>query len=90
VRDNTVSSISKPEALHLGKKRLGFQLDSLRQLLSRTRSWDIGQGIIDLVGVTKPNMIAWNLKRTVSAISKRRAILNKRRLAELGPKANGK
>jgi hypothetical protein len=30
VPDNTVSSISKPEALHLGKKRLGFQLDSLR------------------------------------------------------------
>jgi hypothetical protein len=32
-------------------------------------------------------LIAWNLKRTVSAISKRRAILNKRRLAELGLKA---
>jgi hypothetical protein len=32
------SSISKPEALHLGKKRLGFQLDSPRQQLSRTRS----------------------------------------------------
>jgi len=29
-------------------------------------------------------LIAWNLKRTVSAISKRRAILKKRRLAELG------
>ena len=35
-------------------------------------------------------LIAWNLKRTVSAISKRRAILNKRRLAELGLKAKGK
>jgi hypothetical protein len=32
-------------------------------------------------------LIAWNLKRTVSAISKRRAILNKRRLAELELKA---
>jgi hypothetical protein len=32
-------------------------------------------------------LIAWNLKRTASAISKRRAILNKRRLAELGLKA---
>jgi hypothetical protein len=31
-------------------------------------------------------LIAWNLKRTVSAVSKRRAILNKRRLAELGLK----
>jgi len=58
VPDNTVSSISKPEVLHLGKKRLGFQLDSLRQQLSRTRSQDIGQGIIDLVGVTKTNNIA--------------------------------
>src|SRR3979411_3325505 len=58
VPDNTVSSISKPETLHLGKKCLGFQLDSLRQQLSRTRSQDIGQGIIDLVGVTKTNNIA--------------------------------
>ena len=58
VPDNTVSSISKPEVLHLGKKRLGFQLDSLRQQLSRTRSQDIGQGIIDLVAVTKTNNIA--------------------------------
>ena len=32
-------------------------------------------------------LIAWNLKRTISAISKRRAILDKRRLAELGLKA---
>ena len=31
-------------------------------------------------------LIARKLKRTVSAISKRRAILNKRRLAELGLK----
>jgi hypothetical protein len=31
-------------------------------------------------------LIAWNLKRSASAISKRRAILNKRRLAELGLK----
>jgi hypothetical protein len=35
-------------------------------------------------------LIAWNLKRTVSAISKRRAILNKRRLAEPGLTAKGK
>jgi hypothetical protein len=58
VPDNTVSSISKPEVLHLSKKRLGFQLDRLRQQLSRTRSKDIGQGIIDLVGLTKTNNIA--------------------------------
>jgi hypothetical protein len=32
-------------------------------------------------------LIAWNLKRSASAISKRRAILNKRRLAELRLKA---
>ena len=32
-------------------------------------------------------LIAWNLKRSASAISKRRAILNKRRLAEIGLKA---
>src|ERR1017187_3334635 len=58
VPDNTVSPISKPEVLHLGKKHLGFQLDSLREQLSRTRSQDIGQWIIDLVGVTKTNNIA--------------------------------
>src|ERR1019366_4610038 len=53
-----VSPISKPEVLHLGKKHLGFQLDSLREQLSRTRSQDIGQWIIDLVGVTKTDNIA--------------------------------
>src|ERR1019366_3613353 len=46
------------EVLHLGKKHLGFQLDSLREQLSRARSQDIGQGIIDLVGMTKTNNIA--------------------------------
>jgi hypothetical protein len=35
-------------------------------------------------------MIARKLKRTVSAIAKRRTILNKRRLVELGLKAKGK
>jgi hypothetical protein len=35
-------------------------------------------------------LIARKLKRTVSAISKRRAILNKRRLAELGLKVKAK
>src|SRR5450830_1824371 len=65
VPDNTVSSISKPAALHLGEERLSFQLDSLREQLSRTRSQDIGQWIIDLVGVTKTNNIA-NLVHGVS------------------------
>src|ERR1019366_3350570 len=53
VANNTISPISKPEGLHRGKKHLGLQLDSLREQLSRARSQDIGQGIIDLVGVTK-------------------------------------
>jgi hypothetical protein len=44
VPDNTVSSISKLGALHLGKKCLGFELDNLREQLFRTRSQDIGQG----------------------------------------------
>jgi hypothetical protein len=58
VANNTISPISKPELLHRGKKHLGLQLDSLREQLSRARSQDIGQGIIDLVGVTKTNNIA--------------------------------
>jgi hypothetical protein len=58
VANNTISPISKPEVLHRGKKYLGLQLDSLREQLSRARSQDIGQGIIDLVGVTKTNNIA--------------------------------
>jgi hypothetical protein len=58
VPDNSVSPIGKSEVLHLRKKHLGFQLDSLRQQLSRARSQDIGQGIIDLVGVTKTYNIA--------------------------------
>ena len=40
------------------EERLSFQLDSLREQLSRTRSQDIGQWIIDLVGVTKTYNIA--------------------------------
>ncbi|SHH20169.1 hypothetical protein SAMN05444169_6291 [Bradyrhizobium erythrophlei] len=35
-------------------------------------------------------VIAWELKRTVPAIRKRRTILNKRRLVEIGLNAKGK
>src|SRR5665213_342739 len=55
---NTLSSICKLEVLHGGEEYLSLQLDSLREQLSRTRSQDIGQWIIDLVGVTKTNNIA--------------------------------
>ncbi len=58
VPDNTISPISKLEVLHRGQERLGFQLDRPREQLLRTSAQDIGQGIIDLVGVTKTNNIA--------------------------------
>jgi len=58
VPDNTVPPISKLEVLHGGEKRLRFQLDRLREQLSRTGSQDIRQWIIDLVRVTKPYNIA--------------------------------
>ena len=60
VPDNTVSSIGKLEVLHRGKKRLGFELDSLRQQLPRTRSQDIGQWIVDLVGLTKTTTLLFS------------------------------
>jgi hypothetical protein len=41
VPDNTVPTISKLEVLHGGEKRLRFQLDRLREQLSRTGSQDI-------------------------------------------------
>jgi hypothetical protein len=44
-------------SVHTGP-HLGLHLDSLREQLSRTGSQDIGQWIIDLVGVTKTNNIA--------------------------------
>jgi hypothetical protein len=44
--------------LHRGKKRLDFDLHGLRQKLPRSGSQDIGQWIVDLVGLTKGNNIA--------------------------------
>ena len=41
-----------------GEERLGLHLDSLREKLPGTRTQDAGQGIIDLVGLTKPDNTA--------------------------------
>src|ERR1035438_6174147 len=40
------------------RKRLGFQLDSLRKQLARTRAQDIRQWIVDLVGLTQWHNVA--------------------------------
>ena len=53
VPDNTVPTISKLEVLHGGEKRLRFQLDRLREQLSRTGSQDIRYGSSISSGVTK-------------------------------------
>ena len=55
--DDAVATIRQLEILH-GGERLGLHLDSLREKLSGTRTQDTGQGIIDLVGLTKSNNTA--------------------------------
>jgi hypothetical protein len=48
----TVSPVAKPE------KCLGLHLHGPRKKLPRTRSQDIGQWIVDLVGLTKADNVA--------------------------------
>ncbi len=55
---DTGAPIGKLQILHRGKKRLDFDLDGLRQKLPRTSSQNIGQWIVDLVGLTKRNNLA--------------------------------
>jgi len=58
VTHNTVTTVVKLQVLHRGEKRLGLDLDSLCKKLPCTRSQDIGQWIISLVGLTKRDNIA--------------------------------
>ena len=58
VPHKTVATVRKLEVLHRGEKHLGLQLDSLRKKLPRTRSQDIRQWIVDLVGLTKADNVA--------------------------------
>ncbi|MGY2843516.1 hypothetical protein ACVIWU_006607 [Bradyrhizobium sp. USDA 4509] len=55
---DTGASVGKLQFLHRGKKGLDFHLDSLCQKLPRTGAQDIGQWIIDLVGLTKRDNVA--------------------------------
>ena len=55
---DTGAPVGKLQILHRGKKRLDFDLDGLRQKLPRTGSQNIGQWIIDIIGLTKGNNIA--------------------------------
>src|ERR1019366_478796 len=57
VPDNTVATIGKLQFLHCGQKRPGLHLDSLRKKLPCTRSKNISQRIVDLVGLTKTENI---------------------------------
>src|SRR5262249_38315771 len=55
---DTGASVGKLQILHRGKKRLDFDLHGLRQKLPRTSTQNIGQWIVDLVGLTKGNNLA--------------------------------
>src|SRR4029079_5569115 len=50
--------VGQLQILHRGKKRLDFDLPVLRQKLPSTSSQNIGQWIVDIVGLTKGNNIA--------------------------------
>jgi hypothetical protein len=56
--NDAVATISQLEIPHSGEERLGLHLDSLRKQLSGAGAKDIRQGIIDLVGLTKPDNTA--------------------------------
>ena len=58
VPHQAVAAVRKLQALHRGEKRLGFHLDSLRKQLPRTRSQDIRQWIVNLVGLTQWHNVA--------------------------------
>jgi hypothetical protein len=45
----SIAAVRKLQAIHCGKKRLGFHLDRLRKQLPRTRSQNIRQWIVNLV-----------------------------------------
>ena len=55
---DTGASVGKLQILYCGKKCLDFDLDSLCQKLPRTSAQNIGQWIIDLVGLTKRDNVA--------------------------------
>src|SRR4051794_2255048 len=53
VPHQAVAAVGKLQALHCEEKRLGLHLDCLRKQLPRTRSQDIRQWIVELVGLTQ-------------------------------------
>ncbi|MCP1759821.1 transposase [Bradyrhizobium japonicum] len=58
VPHEAVAAIGTLQALHRGEKRLGFHLDSLRKQLPSTRSQNIRQWIVDLIGLTQWDNVA--------------------------------
>jgi len=58
VPHEAVAAVGKLQALHRGEKRLGFHLDSLRKQLPSTRSQNIRQWIVDLIGLTQWDNVA--------------------------------
>ena len=64
VPHQAVAAVGKLQALHCEEKRLGLHLDCLRKQLPRTRSQDIRQWIVDLVGLTQRDnvdILAWRI-----------------------------
>lgn len=54
VPHKAVSPVGKLQVLHRREEGLRLDLDSLRKQLPRTRSQDIGQWIVDIVGIFPP------------------------------------
>src|SRR6266567_613126 len=58
VPHQAISAIGKLQLLHRGEEYLRLHLDSLRKKLPRTKSQDIGQWIVNLVGLTQRDNLA--------------------------------
>ena len=57
VPHQTRPPVRQRDVTHAGQKRLGLQLDSLCEEPSGPGSQNIRQGIVDLIGLTKPDDI---------------------------------
>src|ERR1035441_11045571 len=56
--NHAAATVRQPEIFHGGEERLGLHLDRLREKLPGTQTQDAGQGIIDLIRLTKPDNAA--------------------------------
>ena len=61
----TLASVRQLQGTHAGEISLSLDLDGLREQLARTDAQDLGQGIVDRIGLTQAD----NVDRFVHGVS---------------------